>query len=213
MIFSPLSFAQLSFEFGHLMRVPACARQIGMPRAIVIISVLWLLCSGPLWAAESFRLTPVYNAHSKSYFQLFDDNENPGNWEAARIRAGKKIFKGVRGRLAVVDSPETHDFVVRTFHLDQRELSVWIGLRYWCSARLLQWEGGRPFSPSDHDRFRLWHAKWSRSDDSACGLTRSRRVGFAPVYYRTISGLTRWQAVGAAKYFSYYLVEFPTGEE
>lgn len=176
--------------------------------------MIFLILIGPTLAAgEALPRTPIYNPASKSYFQLFDDNTYPGNWEAARNRAAMKAFKGVRGRLAVVDSPQTHEFLLRAFDLDRRKLSVWIGLRYWCSARLLQWEDGRPFSPSEPDRFRLWHAEWSRSDENACSLSRSAKVGFAPVYYRTIGGLTRWQAVGAAKYFSYYLVEFPTGGE
>lgn len=183
-------------------------------RRIAVISLLCLLWGSPSWAADGpFPRTPVYNPYSQSYFQLFGDNVNPGNWEAARARAGKKVFKGVRGRLAVVDSPEIHDFVLRTFDLTERQISVWIGLRYWCSARLLQWEGDRPYSPSDPDQFKVWHTQWSRSDEDACHFTKSAALGFAPVYYRTLGGLTRWQAVGAAKYFDYYLVEFPTGGE
>ena len=197
----------------QLMRLQERASDSVMIRVLAIV-LLCLLIGDPLLAAEGpLPRTPIYNSASKSYFQLFDDNEHPGNWEAARARAGMKAYKGVRGRLAVVDSPETHEFLLKAFSLDQRHLSVWIGLRYWCSARLLQWEEGRPFSPSEPDRFRLWHTEWSRSDENACSFSRSAKVGFAPVYYRTIGGLTRWQAVGAAKYFSYYLVEFPTGGE
>lgn len=180
-------------------------------------ALIWLFCllfSTPLWAAEGpFPNIPVYNPDSKSYFQLFGDNENPGTWEAARQRAAMKTFKGVQGRLAVVDSAAIHNFVLRTFNLTQRKAAVWIGLRYWCAAHLLQWGTDRPFEPSDPDHFKMWHAQWSRSDESACGLTKSAKVGFAPVYYRTIGNITRWQAVGAAKYFSFYLVEFPTGQQ
>lgn len=195
------------------MRIPGHASQVDMRR----VAVIWLFCllySGPLWAAEGpFPSTPVYNPHSRSYFQLFADNSDPGTWDAARTRAGAKSYKGVRGRLAVVDSAETHEFVLRTFDLTRRKWSVWIGLRYWCNAHLLQWEASRPFSPSDPERFRIWHSQWSRSDESACSLTKSIKLGFAPVYYRTIGNVTRWQAVGAAKYFGFYLVEFPTGQE
>lgn len=184
-----------------------------MIRLLATVLALLLACGSTSAADPPLPRSPIYNPASKTYFQLFDDNEHPGNWEAARSRANMKAYKGVRGRLAVVDSPETHAFLLRAFDLDQRHLSVWIGLRYWCSARLLQWEDGRPFSPADPEHFRLWHAQWARADADACNFTRSTKVGFAPVYYRTISGLTRWQAVGAAKYFSYYLVEFPTGGE
>lgn len=173
-----------------------------------------MLYGNTLWAAEDPQQSaPVYNPSTKSYFQLFDDNVNPGNWEAARLRAATKVYKGVHGRLAVVDSLETHKFILKNFGLNWREASVWIGLRYWCSVRLLQWEGGLPYSPSDANQFRLWHSRWARSDEDACGADKSKRIGFAPVYYRNIGGTVRWQAVGAAKFFPTYLVEFVTNGE
>jgi len=144
---------------------------------------------------------------------LFDDNRRPGTWDAAKIRAEEKSFKGVRGRLAVVDSAETHDFILRTFDLNERKWSVWIGLRYWCKSHMLQWEWGRPYSPTEPGRFKIWHSQWSRNSDNDCGFTMSQMKGYAPVYYRTIGSTTRWQAVGAAKYFGFYLVEFATGKE
>lgn len=183
-------------------------------RPIAMIWLLALLCISPLCAAEGpFPSAPVYDPSSKSYFQLFADNINPGTWEAAKTRAGSRSYKGVRGRLAVVGNYETHKFILRTFELTRREDAVWIGLRYWCSARLLQWEGNRPYSPSDPGHFKMWHSQWSRADDQACSDTRSGKLGFAPVSYRTIGSVTRWQAAGAAKFFNHYLVEYPTGEE
>ena len=186
-------------------------------RRILVFGLFWILCDNPVRAAEGpFPLTPIYNPSSKSYFQLFGDNHHPGNWEAARTRAAMKSFKNVRGRLAVIDSVETHKFVLQTFDLTRRKVAVWIGLRYWCKTHLLQWDSSRPFSPSDAGYFRIWHARWSRNDETkgdACQFTGSRRSGFAPIYYRTIGASTRWQAVGAAKFFPHYLVEFPTGKE
>lgn len=176
--------------------------------------LIFLLYSNALWAGDERKLgVPIYNPATKSYFELFDDNLNPGNWEAAKTRAESKAYKGVRGRLAVVDSAETHRFIIENFRLNWHEASVWIGLRYWCSLRMLQWVDGRSYSPSDGSHFKAWHTKWSRSDDNACMAAKSQKSGFAPVYYRNISGTVRWQAVGAAKFFSSYLVEFVTGEE
>src|SRR3546814_12247448 len=111
-----------------------------------------------------------------------------------------KAYKGVRGRLAVIDSAETHKFLLRAFDLDRRRISVWIGLRYWRSARLLQWEDGRPFAPSEPDHFRLWHADWSRTDLDACSSQKQSKVGFAPGYYVPLAGPTRWAGVGARNY-------------
>ena len=180
----------------------------------VVMFLVCMFCSDALWAAEGASQSgPIYNPATKSYFQLFDDNLLPGNWEAARKRAATKSYNGVRGRLAVVDSMETHNFILRNFGLNWREASVWIGLRYWCSVRMLQWEGGLPYSPSESSHFKMWHSHWSRSDSNACGADKSRKVGYAPVYYRNIGGTIRWQAVGAAKYFKAYLVEFATSGE
>jgi hypothetical protein len=44
-------------------------------------------------------------------------------------------------------------------------------------------------------------------------MYKSLKLGYAPVYYRNIGGTIRWQAVGAAKYFAYYLVEYVTNGE
>lgn len=179
-----------------------------------LLLLLCLLYAGSVWAADGpVPSAPIYNPYSKSYFQLFDDNLRPGNWVAAKRRAEMKSFKGVRGRLAVVDSKETHDFIIRAFNLTQHKWGVWIGLRYWCVAHLLQWEQGRPYSPSDPSKFKIWHSRWSRNTENDCSFTESAKEGFVPVYYRTIGNITRWQAVGAAKYFDYYIVEFPTGKQ
>lgn len=175
-----------------------------------------------LWAAEGQQTAPIFDPSSKSYFQLFDDNVNPGTWDAARSRAASKVHNGVRGRLAVIDSVETHKFIIRNFGMNWHEASVWIGLRYWCSAHMLQWEGELPFSPSDAGRFRLWHSQWARNGSGqgasagmadTCGMAASRKQGFAPVYYRNIGGVVRWQATGAGKGFANYLVEFVTNGE
>ena len=96
----------------------------------VVMFLVCMFCSDALWAAEGASQSgPIYNPATKSYFQLFDDNLLPGNWEAARKRAATKSYNGVRGRLAVVDSMETHNFILRNFGLNWREASVWIGLR------------------------------------------------------------------------------------
>jgi hypothetical protein len=174
-----------------------------------------------LWADQGSQGAPVYNPTTRTYFQLFDDGHS-STWAGARKRAAMKSFKGVRGRLAVIDSIETHNFVLKKLGLMQHDSSVWIGLRYWCSAHVLQWEGELPYSPSDAGRFRLWHNPWARAStgqggaagiESTCGMTASREQGFAPVYYRNIGGVVRWQATGAGKGFDSYLVEFVTNGE
>ena len=183
------------------------------------IAALFLICllySNPLWSADdAHQSAPIYDPASKSYFQLFDDNLK-GHWVEAKALAATKFYNGVRGRLAVVDSAEKNQFILKNFGLNWRDASVWIGLRYWCPVRMLQWEGSLPYSPSDANHFALWHNPWSRPEGgltNPCGMAASVREGYAPVYYRNIGGSVRWQAVGAGKGFTAYLVEYVTHGE
>lgn len=166
-------------------------------------------------ATSDFPRHPVYNPASKSYFQLFADNRPPqADWSWARRRAQSKFYKGVQGRLAHIRDPETHEFVVNTFNLKDARKDVWIGLRYWCKLHMLQWGNERPFPPSEPGHFRAWHSPWQRDPadrGGSCSMVGSRHTGYVPVYYRTLNGTTLWQGVGAAKFFEFYLVEYPTG--
>lgn len=173
--------------------------------------LLFLGTTGPGQAVETMS-EPVYNPASKSYFQLVHDRSRSYRWDRAQKEAAKKVFKGARGRLAVIDSLETHQFVLRNFDIRSERTNVWIGLRYWCPVQMLQWEGNRLFSPTDPEKFRAWHTPWHRLRHF-CQDVRTRQHGYMAAYYRTINGITQWQAVGIAKGFHYYLVEFPTGEE
>lgn len=153
---------------------------------------------------------PIYNPATESYFQLLTLNTQKKRWLDAREAAASKFFKGTRGRLAVVDRPETHEFVLENFEFKS---PIWIGLRYWCGFRMLEWTGQRPYSPSEPGRFHAWHPQWYRNDQSICAPSRQGTNNFMPVYYQPLGNRNaRWQASGPAKFFSLYLVEFPTGE-
>ena len=185
---------------------------IGFTAAILITIAFALTVPTSTHAATS---APVYNPETKSYFQLFDDNVNPGNWMAARNRANSKSYKGTKGRLALIESRPTHEFVLKNLKISA---PTWIGLRYWCKFRKLQWETKRPFSPSETAYFAPWHSPWYRGEESACGRggggsNKSSATGFMAIYYRSMNGVVKWQAVDTSKFFKYYLVEFPTGEK
>ena len=157
-------------------------------------------------SAEAQYYSPVYNPHTKSYFELRKDNQK-GYWVDANNKAKTLSYKGVRGRLAVVEGQDTHSFLQRHFKLD---VETWIGLQYWCSFRKLLWVTGEV-----HDRsaFSPWAANWNRPGIAACEDAGTRVSGFMPVYYLPHSQGFRWQAVGSAKGFDRYLVEYPTGGE
>ncbi len=154
---------------------------------------------------------PIYNPASKSYFQLLNQTAQKKNWRNAYQAALSKTFKGVRGRLAVIDRPETHEFILQTFDTTR---PIWIGLRYWCRFRMLQWNDLRPFSPSDPGSFQAWHPQWYRNTQSMCATWQSRENAYMAFYYQSIGERNaRWQASGPAKFFDRFLVEYPIGEE
>jgi hypothetical protein len=182
----------------------------GSWRLFAILVVLLLLClrTGAAWAASGPGDAPVYNPATKSYFQMLKNTG--GTWPAAFDQARSLVFKGVLGRLAVIDSAETHEFVMRNFDVSD---PMWIGLRYWCEFRMLEWVGLRPFSPSDPDRFRAWHPQWQRGE-KVCAQNARGPGAYAVVYYQPVGGQSAlWQVVSNGKGFERLLVEYPTGSE
>ena len=162
-------------------------------------------------AAETPAGVPVYNPKTKSYFELRHDNIKASsfeaaNWPHARSEAAKRRFKGVPGRLAIVDSKDTEDFLRSHF---QPKTIVWIGLAYWCGYGKSMWVNGRTVSRGD---FTNWDARWYRNAVSKCPIGYAENY-FMPVYYDTRKGPWRWQASGPGKQFRSMFVEYVTGGE
>jgi len=152
--------------------------------------------------SSAVAVKPIYNPHTKSYFELRVDLPWPPRWSTARKFARTRIFKGVRGRLAVIKDVETHSFLKANFEPKEE---VWIGLRFFCGVRKLVWVTGE-----EHPRtaFKVWARRWWRSNYKC-----STGFQFMPIYYQKASKGFKWQASGPAKYFVSYLVEYPTGKE
>jgi len=144
----------------------------------------------------------AYHTQSDTYFQLVKDvviKTYTGKWPYAVMKAKRMEYKARRGRLAVIDTEELHRWVTNTFDFEKRK--VWIGLRYWCRARMLAWANGDTHSSN---AFGAWNAVWYRDSRSQCEKGQIQYMG---VYY---DGNTyRWRATGPAKEFPYYLVEYP----
>lgn len=156
---------------------------------------------------------PMYDPASKSYIELVHVRkaEAPGseipslNFEHALASAASRTYKGVRGRLAVVDNQATHEFILLNFRPDTY---TWIGLRYFCKLHKLQWTNGESMSRSS---FQAWHVSWDQSGNAGC----VRNVGEAdwmPVAYTGVSEGFRWVAKGAKKLYTALLVQYPTGK-
>ena len=173
---------------------------------ILTILLTVLLARSASGQASSDQLVgiPVYDPGSKRYFALMRaDPHNWGTmWDKVAQQARNQVYKGVRGRLAIVDSFEIHEFLLRTFHPNQYQY-VWIGLRYLCRAKALQWSDGRMFQPGS---FEAWDPKW-KQDIYVCSDTNDRH-DWAPVAY---SPHFTWIVKGRHKGYDWYFIEFPTG--
>lgn len=194
----------------------ACAIGKSKSHRTRLTGVFALLLSLSLAVGDAAAVTeandpPIYNPASKSYFQLLKNTGKYGFWREALQQARARVFKGVRGRLAVVDTPETHEFIMEQFNVSS---PIWIGLRYWCSFRMLEWVGLRPYSPTDPGTFQQWHPQWYRNEKTKCSSDHRGLDNYMPVYYQPVGkNSARWQASGPSKGFGFFLVEFPTGKE
>ena len=172
---------------------------------LVILGMASLLAMSPASAAGQKPLfnKPVYHAPSKSYFELVKMNTTK-RWRNAHAEAAQRTYKGTRGHLAVVDSWDLHEFLRKTF---RPNAPTWFGLRYWCNVRKLQWVTGEVL---ERDQFSIWNMPWDLSDNTGC---RGFQGNYMPVFYTPDQRGFRWAAQGIAKFYHYYLVQYPTGEE
>lgn len=196
-----------------------------LARLALLVSIVLsgFSAAGPLQAQQS--ATPLYDTKvyfpgTKSYYEMVlvrsgDSIRGPSipeiGWKKAHLRASERSYKGTRGRLAVVRTPELNRFLMESFRPNQ---AVWIGLRYWCKFNRLQWVDGK-----FHDRknWANWDVQWNQQ-----GVNRGSNVGtrgcgrkdeFWPVHYWPVRDGFRWNATGNDKEFYAYFVEYPTGKE
>ena len=118
-------------------------------------------------------IKPIYNPHTRSYFELRVDLPKPPQWRNAVRYARTKTFEGVRGRLAIVDDLKAHSFLRANFTLNEQ---AWIGLRFFCGVRKLVWADSEI-----HDRkaFKAWAHQWHRTNIRC----RSQPISYMPVAY------------------------------
>ena len=154
--------------------------------------------------------TPVYDPVSKSYFALWWSHDRKDiyhgyNYMHADAEARGLMFKGVHGRLAVVDSMEVHEFLMRTFHPLE---PVLIGVRYSCARRRLIASNGE-----DVSSFRPpWDTPWDQGEKTCAGNPPPPTL-YASIAYSAVDKGFRWYAKSFGKEFFAYFVEFPVGHE
>src|SRR5690242_10060017 len=126
-----------------------------------LLAAIVLLAASPAMA-EALYNTPVYDPASKSYWSLVDVHDRRVGyhagyeWRDAAADAARSEYKGVHGRLAIVASAETHEFLLRTF---RPTTDAWIGLRYMCETRLLIDSAGHSHAKT---AFAPWDANWKQ---------------------------------------------------
>jgi hypothetical protein len=199
-------------------------------RFVLGLAILGCCCGTSASAASLLWNTPVYNPESKSYFELFTPSKQLTeiehglgvyglSWGVAKGLAEKQTFKGVRGRLAVVDTRQIHEFLKEKFH---PTIAVWIGLRYWCKFKKLQWVTGKVFDRQKD--FAAWGGMWNQNgihnyyrlgqtaaaDD--CSPIFAGRLNYLGVHYWPMSEGFLWNANGYSKHFAALFIEFPTGK-
>jgi hypothetical protein len=145
---------------------------------------------------------PIYDPGSKRYFAFMASDPQNTTWDRVYQQARGLYYKGVQGRLAIVDSFEVHDFLLTHWPLKYFE-DAWIGLRYLCRARKLVWSDGKPFNPTE---FAAWDKVW-KQDIYFCGDVNDPK-DWAPIAY---SPQFTWIAKGRHKGYRWYFMEYPTG--
>jgi len=186
-------------------------------RTVIPLTLFLLAAFGRSAHAQApYYNIPVYDAEAKRYFMLVDARlpgsvypRNEGlTWEGADEEARARLYKGVHGRLAIVDSIEVHEFLLRTFHAD---VPAWIGLRYLCRThRLLKADG----SFMNASSFKAWDPVWNQDTGGCQGKLDTMRPVFGEIYMPVAyyaHPTFDWVAKGWAKRYLLYFVEFPTG--
>lgn len=143
----------------------------------------------------TFTAGPYYNSATQSYFELVRNDSY--TWNEAEAEAANHSYKNTAGRLAVIDRPETHRFLVKNFIFLQ---DTWIGLRFFCEESTLLWPDG------------ISHQGKAFSNWSISSEQRNLSCPQTGYLYTFINGrafdwtLADWN--GSAQYT---LLEYPTG--
>ena len=149
---------------------------------------------------------PVYDPSSKSYFELVEVKK--GTWPVARAFAMRQVFNGVRGRLAIIKSKDTQDFLVKTFRPPKE---VWIGLRMFCFRRQFIWVTGERLDRRKD--YQNWGREWHYRDRyTPCkGGPRTMNGQYAGITLAPFEGVVRWFAIQPQHAVNVAFIEYPTG--
>ena len=176
----------------------------------MLIGLGVLLFFAPQWQPGAVaRAEPpgkvVYDPSSGSYFEIIRNRKPPplNSWKYARADVEKRVYKGIRGRLAVIKTLATHEFLKKHLGIP---FEAWIGLRYHCSSGKLIWVNGELLRRGVD--FEKWHSRLYYEGKNYC------KVGVVThlvVFYTRMVGLhTYWMVSGPVHVLAGSIVEYPT---
>ena len=165
---------------------------------LVLASVLFISTPGICRAQGAVYGAPIYDPEAKRYFELIGAYNQ--EWKEVKVDAQTHTYKGVQGRLAIVDNAEVHSFLLQKFRPDKK---TWIGMEYICQERVLLDSTGKRM---DGMTFQAWARSW-KGDPWAC----STGTDYMPLAYTEVAEGFRWTGWGVAKRFDAYFIEYPTG--
>ena len=145
----------------------------------------------------------VYDPSSGSYFEIIRNRNNKslGTWRFVRAAVNKRIYKGIRGRLAVIKTRATHEFLRKNLGIP---FDAWIGLRYLCSSGKLVWVTGEMLRRGVD--FEIWHRQLYYEKRSFCGGAITHLV----VYYIIEGRRLYWRISRPEHGLTGALIEYPT---
>jgi hypothetical protein len=109
----------------------------------------------------------------------------------------------VKGRLAIIPSATTDMFIRLNL---QPGGHTWFGLYYDCGSKTLNWITGEKLTSNSYTN---WRDPWYRGQR---GMFCRVGSNIMPVYIAFSDPDRAWAIQLPAKYWGYYLVEYPTGK-
>ena len=146
----------------------------------------------------------IYDPSSGSYFEMVRLSSRAfRTWRHARAFAEKQFYKGIRGRLAVIKTRATHEFLQKNLGITIRYES-WIGLRYHCSSKKLVWVTGDILKRGVD--FEMWSNKLYYEGVNYC------RAGYKAlvVFYTVVGKHLYWRISGPAHGLNGAIIEYST---
>ena len=151
----------------------------------------------------------VYDPSSGSYFEVIRNVGRIRNWRHARTVVNRRTYKGIRGRLAVIKTRATHEFLRKNLGIP---FDAWIGLRYHCSTGKLVWVTGEILRRGVD--FEIWHRQpyYERNNDCVNGAKHlvAYYVGAEEGQDDIQGRRLYWRVSGPAHYLAGALIEYPT---